>query len=298
MGICGSWAAALGDGGLPELARFHVFTNVATGWKMAVYGQAALGDGGLPGLARFHVFTNVATGVDSSGDFCVPGADARAPDRFRIAWRQKSMAGSRQMPTIRQCRFTAIDFESAGAARGMTDTPVQIGLAGWSPETGHGDAFVSYLHTDQPVQWSARKVHGIGPEQLAGAPTLFSLWPDLRGRLAGAVVVAHGKGTEKRFLRAFPGHGFGPWVDTLLLARAAWPDHPDHSLGTLCDACGLTERIRTAIPGKSWHDALFDAAASLFLLEHLVVALDLLDGPVDQLLHPDTSAWHRKKRFS
>ena len=62
MGICGSWAAALGDGGLPELARFHVFTNVAKGWKMAVYGQAALGDGGLPGLARFHVFTNVATG--------------------------------------------------------------------------------------------------------------------------------------------------------------------------------------------------------------------------------------------
>ncbi len=200
------------------------------------------------------------------------------------------------MPTIRQCRFTAIDFESAGAARGMTDNPVQVGLSTWSADGGHRDAFVSFLYTDQPVQWSARKVHGIGPAQLADAPTLLSLWPELRQRLDGALVVAHGKGTEKRFLRAFPGHGFGPWIDTLLLARAAWPDQPDHSLGAICDACGLASSVSSLIPGKSWHDALFDAAASLFLLEHLVNALDLHDQPVETLLHPDTSAWHRNKR--
>ena len=40
---------------------------------------------------------------------------------------------------------------------------MQIGLACWSPGTGHGDPFVSYLRSDQPVTWSARKVHGIGP---------------------------------------------------------------------------------------------------------------------------------------
>ena len=160
------------------------------------------------------------------------------------------------MPLVRHCRFTAIDFESAGAARGMTDSPVQVGLASWSAEDGHGDAFVSYLFTDQPVQWSARKVHGIGPEQLADAPSLLSLWPELKRRLSGAVVVAHGKGTEKRFLRAFPGHGFGPWIDTLLLARAAWPDLPDHSLGALCETLGLADEVRAIVPEKSWHDAL------------------------------------------
>jgi DNA polymerase-3 subunit epsilon len=200
------------------------------------------------------------------------------------------------MPLVRHCRFTAIDFESAGAARGMTDSPVQLGLASWSAEHGHGDAFVSYLFTDQPVQWSARKVHGIGPEHLAHAPSLLSLWPELKQRLAGAVVVAHGKGTEKRFLRAFPGHGFGPWIDTLLLARAAWPDLTDHSLGALCENRGLTEQAKAIVPEKSWHDALFDAAASLVLLEHLVDALSLADHPVECLLQPDTSAWHRMKR--
>lgn len=200
------------------------------------------------------------------------------------------------MPTVRQSRFTAIDFESAGAARGMTDSPVQVGLATWSTEAGHDAPFVSYLFTDQPVQWSARKVHGIGPEQLTDAPTLLSLWPDLKRHLAGALVVAHGKGTEKRFLRAFPGHGFGPWIDTLLLARAAWPDLSDHSLGPLCAHHGLVDKIRTLVPRKSWHDALFDAAASLVLLEHLVDTHTLVDQPVECLLQPDTTTWHRIKR--
>ncbi|MBC8127428.1 MAG: 3'-5' exonuclease [Gloeobacteraceae cyanobacterium ES-bin-144] len=200
------------------------------------------------------------------------------------------------MPLIRHSRFTAIDFESAGAVRGLTDSPVQVGLASWSMAAGHTDAFVSYLFNDKPIQWSARKVHGIGPEQLTDAPSLLSLWPDLKSRLAGAVIVAHGKGTEKRFLRAFPGHGFGPWVDTLLLARAAWPDVEDHSLGALCDHHALSGDIRSLVSGKNWHDALFDAVASLVLLAYIIESLALEDYPLESFLQPDTSIWHNKKR--
>lgn len=213
-------------------------------------------------------------------------------DLIRVRFRPRI----RPMPLIRQCRFTAIDFESAGAARGRTDHPVQVGLASWSMAAGHEAAFVSYLHTDQPIQWSARKVHGIGPEHLKDAPTLLSLWPELKCRLSGAVVVAHGKGTEKRFLRTFPGHGFGPWIDTLLLSRAIWPTLNDHSLGALCETHGLTETVRSLVTGKSWHDALFDSVASLVLLDHAITALSLSGQPLEILLHPDTSAWHQSKR--
>jgi DNA polymerase-3 subunit epsilon len=194
---------------------------------------------------------------------------------------------------IGECQFTAIDFESAGAARGQTDVPVQVGLARWSLAEGHGGNFVSYLASDAPIQWSARKVHGIRDEDLAGAPGLLSLWPELKRHLAGAVVVAHGKGTEKRFLRAFPGHGFGPWVDTLLLARAAWPELSDHSLSALCEARGISPRVATMIPSRRWHDALYDAAASLILLEDVVESFDLKEKPVEWLLEPDTRGWHR-----
>jgi len=200
------------------------------------------------------------------------------------------------MPAISQLRFTAIDFESAGAARGMTDSPVQVGLATWSLAGGHCDSFVSYLHTDQPIHWSAKKVHGIGTADLADAPPLLALWPELKRRLAGAAVVAHGKGTEKRFLRAFPGHGFGPWVDTLLVARAAWPELPDHSLGALCEARGLSATVRNLVAGRNWHDALFDAVASLVLLAHVIEVCELHDHPAEALAEPDTSPWHRTKR--
>lgn len=200
------------------------------------------------------------------------------------------------MQTIRSCRFTAIDFESAGATRGQTDSPVQVGLGSWSHTDGVHDPFVSFLHTSQPILWSAQKVHGITPVDLVDAPTLLSLWPDLKSRMAGAVVVAHGKGTEKRFLRTFPGHGFGPWVDTLLLARAAWPALPDHSLGGLCGVLGLTSEVQALVPSRSWHDALFDAVASLVLLAHVIEVHALLDHPIEALVQPDTSPWHRERR--
>ncbi|MBK1881173.1 3'-5' exonuclease [Luteolibacter pohnpeiensis] len=192
--------------------------------------------------------------------------------------------------------FSAIDFESAGAERGKTDTPIQIGIACWSVEKGHTDAYTSYLHTTQPILWSAQKVHGITVDHLTNAPTLLSLWPEIKLRLGGAIVVAHGKGTEKKFLRAFPGHGFGPWIDTLLLARTAWPELSSHSLGALCKKFELTENIQQRVPEKSWHDALFDTVASLVLLEHLIDQFDLTKQPLDLLLHPDTSIWHQSRR--
>jgi DNA polymerase-3 subunit epsilon len=197
---------------------------------------------------------------------------------------------------ISDSRFTAIDFESAGAARGRTDVPVQVGLACWTVRGGHSGTFVSYLAADTPITWAARKVHGIQDAHLVEAPSLLALWPQLKQRLAGAAVVAHGKGTEKRFLRTFPGHGFGPWVDTLLLARAAWPDLPDHSLSALCEARGLSAQVARMLPGRRWHDALYDALASLVLLDDLVAAFELAERPLEWLLRPDTAEWHRQRR--
>lgn len=200
------------------------------------------------------------------------------------------------MGLIREHRFTAIDFESAGAARGQTDQPVQVGLAQWSVHTGGDKTWGSYLFTDRPVLWSARKVHGIGPEQLKGAPKLLELWPELSEWLGAAVIVAHGKGTEKRFLGTFPGHGFGPWVDTLWLARAAWPSWDDYSLGGICTRLGLETRIREWVPNKTWHDAVFDAAASLVLLETLIQAWGMEDEPVERLLQPELATYRRSRR--
>ena len=192
--------------------------------------------------------------------------------------------------------FAAIDFESAGAERGKTDVPVQIGMATWSTKNGHSDHFVSFIRVDQPITWSAGKVHGIDADDLADAPALTLLWPHIKTILSNRIVVAHGHGTEKRYLRAFPSHGFGPWVDTLQLSRAAWPELPSHGLGDVCEHFSLTRAVTEMVPEKTWHDALYDAAASLVLLEYLIEEFNLANQSIDLLLHPDTTKWHRLRR--
>lgn len=196
---------------------------------------------------------------------------------------------------IKDLTFTAIDFESAGTAPGVSDAPVQIGLGSWSHPSGITDPWVSFLHCDREITWAAQKVHGITTSDLQDAPSLLSLWPLLKRRLLVGPVVAHGHGTEKRFLRAFPGHQFGPWVDTLQLARAAWPTLPSHSLGALCQELDLLTFAKHA-PERSWHDALFDALASLALLAHLVQEFSLQEAPLATLLNPDTSHYHSLHR--
>ena len=125
------------------------------------------------------------------------------------------------------------------------------------------------------------------------APGFMTLWPKIKATLGGNIAVAHGHGTEKRYLRAFPAHGFGPWVDTLQIARAAWPDLPSHALGEICTHFNLTDQVTKLTPNnKTWHDALYDATASLVLLEYLIQQFNLTNSPIDFLLHPDTRAWH------
>jgi DNA polymerase III subunit epsilon len=197
---------------------------------------------------------------------------------------------------IRETNFCAIDFESAGNAPGRTDHPVQVGMARGTHSAPEDVCFTSYLSCPVSVTWSARRVHGISDEMLEDAPSLLSLWPELKRLLLGAAVVAHGKGTEKRFLRTFPGHGFGPWIDTLLLARTAWPDEKSHSLSDLCEARSLTGQIQAALPAGHagrWHDALYDALASLHLLRHLITEFRLEEKPLDFLLHADLREWRR-----
>jgi DNA polymerase III subunit epsilon len=186
--------------------------------------------------------------------------------------------------------FAAIDFESAGTAPGLTDEPVQIAIVHW---TGGRAVRVldSFLKPTREVTWAAREVHGISDNQLRDAPRLLDLWPAIRDALRGRWIVAHGAATEKRFLRAFPLHGFGPWIDTLPLVRAMFPSLSSHGLGEAVESLGLRvewDRFR-------WHDAASDAAASLVLLHHLIDAGGLADEPAEILTRPNLRAYFQAR---
>lgn len=182
--------------------------------------------------------------------------------------------------------FAALDFESAGDTRGGTDVPIQVGIAGMDElELRPAALFRSFIHTDRDVTLAARKVHGITNRDLVGAPAFLDLWPELRARLGGRVLLAHGAGTEKRFLRAFPWHGFGPWLDSLTLLRKAYPDLPSHRLGDAIQALGLASEVDALCPGLRWHDALYDAVACAVLVRHVLRAAGLEEVPLRQVIN-------------
>jgi DNA polymerase III subunit epsilon len=196
--------------------------------------------------------------------------------------------------TVAEISFAAIDFESAGIRRGSTEVPVQIGIA-LMHQLEISENFGSFLFTEEPITWAAQKVHGIRAKDLAGAPRLPELWPKIHHLLHDRWLVAHGSATERRFLRAFPFHGFGPWVDTLKLSRAVWPEKNSFALGDLVQDLGLEDDLRTAFPAFRWHDALSDAMASLILLRRAVIDAKIGAEKADLLLRPDATNYHRLK---
>lgn len=190
--------------------------------------------------------------------------------------------------TVRECLFAALDFESAGERPNEAGVPVQIGIAwmtGLDPDPS--SFYGSYLKADRPVTWSAQRIHGISDEDLKEAPPLLSLWPEIKERLVGRWIIAHGSGTEKRFLRAFPMHGFGPWVDTLTLSRKILPGRPSYALSDLAGEFALEADLQKLLPSFRWHEAVSDATASALLLKKLIETAGIEDYPAEVLLLKD-----------
>jgi len=174
---------------------------------------------------------------------------------------------------LKNLEFASIDFESTGHREGIGDEPIQIGIAVMKEfEIDKNSFFRSYIKPSNDLQITSRSqsVHRIKNEQLEKSPVLYELWPKINELLGKRVVVAHGAGTEKRFLRSFPMHGFDIWIDTLQLAKKVLPESTDYSLGALIEDINANEELKAICPGLDWHDALFDAVASLLLLKKLL----------------------------
>lgn len=169
--------------------------------------------------------------------------------------------------------ITVLDYESTGSLRGYSNEPWQIGMVSLSCGKVDSDSmFESLLRVDvnRPFNPHAPGRHGMLREAIAAAPTPHDLWPRIQQRLA-LPLCAHNVATERKFTRIMaPMHRFGPWIDTLRIARKAWPGCPSYALENLIGVLGLKQRIDVLCPGREAHDALYDAVASAVLLEHLM----------------------------
>ncbi len=137
--------------------------------------------------------------------------------------------------------FVAIDFETTGYVGDASNDPWQLGVA-----VVQGGEIVEM------------REFFFGTALTPDAAPMMEQWNDWYPLLAGRRLVAHNIATERTVLRKVaPLTKWGPWVDTLKLAKAMYPKLPGYALGDLCGIFGQVPQLE----GRTWHDALYDAVA-------------------------------------
>ncbi len=175
---------------------------------------------------------------------------------------------------IRETTLTVLDFETTGSVPGFDTEPWQVGmvvLKNGRVDQDHIFECKVRVDINRPFNAYAPGKHHKLREEIAAADEVFKVWKKLEGWVTGRPLVAHNVATEKKFLRQMaPMHRFGPWIDTLVLARQAWPKAPSHKLEDLIAGLKLETRVRELCPRGEAHDALYDAVACAVLLEYLL----------------------------
>ena len=194
--------------------------------------------------------------------------------------------------------ITVLDFEGTGAVQGYPDEPWQIGLIQLRNGKVERDTiYESLLRVgDRPFNRYAPGRHAQLRKEMAAAPTLQDLWPQVREKLEGPGLAAHNAATENRYLtQAFPLHPPRQWIDTLKLARIAYPKLRSHKLEDLIVQMQLAERLEALAPGRTSHDALYDAVACALLLEMILQLPGWETVTVDALLRARPRRYHSRR---
>lgn len=146
--------------------------------------------------------------------------------------------------------FVVIDVETAC---GRSSSICQIGIVGFAG----GREVLAWESLVDPQDMFAdfnTRLHGIGPRHVRGKPRFPQLYGALSAHLGGRITVAHSNFDQGALGAACQVAGLPPirsrWLDSVQVARHAWPELPSHRLNLLAEHLGLEHRH---------HDALSDA---------------------------------------
>lgn len=167
-----------------------------------------------------------------------------------------------------------LDFETTGCSQGHNNRPWQLGAIRMNQlQLNRAESFSLLLNVPDhypfnpyaPGRWASLR------SQLAAAPDFVELWPQLAPWLTGRALSAHNAATERTVLKGyFPLHHFGPWLDTLVIARCAYPQLGSYKLEDIISELGLLPQVAELAPEREPHDALYDACACAVLLRHIL----------------------------
>lgn len=165
--------------------------------------------------------------------------------------------------------FVVIDVETACH---RVSSICQIGIVGF--RDGHEVLTYETLVDPRDVfsPFNTR-LHGIGPKHVRGQPSFEHLYSTLRDHLGGRITAAHSMFDHGALAAACRVAGApmiqSRWLDSVKVARHAWPELPTHRLNALSQHLGLEHKH---------HDALSDARVAGWVIvkaiDHTNIDLD------------------------
>lgn len=150
-----------------------------------------------------------------------------------------------------QC-YVVLDIETTGLSP-ESDDIIEFGAI--KVENGQEtDCFNTLIDPGYPIPPYITQITGITDADITGAPNLLTAMQDIALFIGNLPIVAHNATFDLRFLlHAYQKANLQAtfqYIDTLTLARHAFPDAPDHKLSTLISYLG--------IDGAQEHRALSD----------------------------------------
>ncbi|MFN8489119.1 MAG: helicase C-terminal domain-containing protein [Caldilineaceae bacterium] len=157
--------------------------------------------------------------------------------------------------------YVALDLETTGLDANR-DAIIEIGAVRFQGNA-RLDRFVTFVNPQRSIPLRIQQITGIRNADVAGAPTLAQVLPELLAFVRSDVtaVIAHNAGFDLGFLRAAGVNFHRPVLDTFELATILLPSLTSYNLGELCRSL--------AISLLDEHRALGDAEATAQLFMHL-----------------------------
>lgn len=186
-----------------------------------------------------------------------------------------------QHQTIADTRFVVIDTETTGLHVYSGDEIIDIALIELQGLETTGRCFQSYINPQREIPAASTAIHHIYDSDVAHAPTLEQLLPQVMEFIGDAVLVGHHVNFDIRFLNKTLQkvcHGLlqNPNIDTMLLFLEYRGQIGHYTLEEVAKHCNVHIRGR--------HSAQGDAEATCRIFQHLAPQLISLQENVSRLL--------------
>ena len=170
--------------------------------------------------------------------------------------------------------FVVIDVETACS---RVSSICQVGIVGFR-DGREVFAYETLVDPCDEFHSFNTRIHGIAAHHVVGQPRFADIHATVHGHLSGRTTVAHSYFDKGALAAACRLHDQAmidtTWLDSVRVAKRAWPDLANHKLGALARYLGIDHRH---------HDALSDARAAGWVI---VKAIDHTGLTLDDWLAP------------